>query len=282
MTITCNLKGGLGNQLFQIFTVISYALNYKHAFKFQDVELLINGKNRRITYWNTLFRDVRKLLISNSLPPFTVIKEPNFHFTPISGFVFAPGNDVCLDGYYQSYKYFKENFSTIVKMLKFDKNRENIYNQLSKTIEFNRCISLHFRIGDYKKVQHVHPILQKEYYENALAHIIEKSSDNITLNKVIYFCEDEDIDDVSDKISYLNKRFPSLTFERCTSDLNDWEQMLLMSCCAHNIIANSSFSWWGAYLNTNPNKMVCYPSKWFADGVKMDVRDLFPDEWYKI
>ena len=66
-------------------------------------------------------------------------------------------------------------------------------------------------------------------------------------------------------------------------DIPDWKQLLIMSICHHNIIANSTFSWWGAYFNTNPTKLVCYPNAWF--GIKKQnyiMNDLFPENWKKI
>jgi hypothetical protein len=65
-------------------------------------------------------------------------------------------------------------------------------------------------------------------------------------------------------------------------DLEDWEQLLMMSSCGHNIIANSTFSWWGAYLNSNPDKIVCYPETWFGPKAQHDTLDLFPEDWIKV
>ena len=73
-----------------------------------------------------------------------------------------------------------------------------------------------------------------------------------------------------------------VTFVRADSTIGDWEQMLLMASCNDNIIANSTFSWWGEYLNQTPNKHVCYPTTWFGPSAKNDVTDLFPPEWQRI
>ena len=107
---------------------------------------------------------------------------------------------------------------------------------------------MHFRLGDYKKLSEYHPIMSTEYYKKSLEYIIEKL--DYTPN-VLYFCEDHDIEDVNKTIQLLKNDFPTVEFERASNQLDDWKQMLLMSCCNHNIIANSSFSWWAAYLNAN-------------------------------
>ena len=88
---------------------------------------------------------------------------------------------------------------------------------------------------------------------------------------------------VNISIAVLQRKFPNITFVKASDELYDWEQMLLMSCCDHHIIANSSFSWWGAYFNPSKEKIVCYPSVWFGPKLAyMDVKDLFPDSWEKI
>mgnify|MGYP000378992263 CR=1 FL=1 len=94
--------------------------------------------------------------------------------------------------------------------------------------------------------------------------------------------EDNDLDDVLITIDYLKDKFKDYDFERGYNELEDWEQMLLMSCCHHNIIANSSFSWWGAYFNDWENKIVCYPSLWFGKAVNYNTKDLCPLNWIRI
>jgi hypothetical protein len=108
---------------------------------------------------------------------------------------------------------------------------------------------------------------------------ITKPNSNFT---ILYFCEDCDIDDVMVIINKLTINYPLYNFKRGLNTLEDWQQMLLMSCCHHNIIANSSFSWWSAYLNTNANKIVCYPSVWFGKVANNDTRDLCPRDWIRV
>ena len=98
----------------------------------------------------------------------------------------------------------------------------------------------------------------------------------------MYFCDEEDINDVMEKIIFLQNSFKQYEFIRGDKYLADWEQLLLMSSCHHNIIANSSFSWWAAYFNNWIDKIVCYPSVWFGPAAKHNIIDLFPNNWNKI
>ena len=164
-------------------------------------------------------------------------------------------------------------------MIGIEEMTNNLLIKLNKNKEdFNNVISLHFRLGDYKNLQHCHPLATYEYYKNSLNFIKNKDSTN-TQYKVLFFCENDDIDDVTNKINNLEKEFPHYTFVRGDNSLEDWEQLLLMSCCHHNIIANSSFSWWGAYFNSRADKIVCFPSVWFGPSCENDTKDLCPPEW---
>ena len=102
----------------------------------------------------------------------------------------------------------------------------------------------------------------------------------------MYFCEDESVEEVERMMETIKHHFPESSFGLGTKIndnlLEDWEQMLLMSMCNYNIIANSTFSWWGAYLNTNVDKIVCYPEQWFSPKANINVSDLFPEDWVPV
>ena len=278
--ITCNLMGGLGNQIFQIFATISYAMKSRNQFKFTDKDKLGGGSTTlRYTFWNSFFANLKPFLTS-TFPGLHVIREKGFQYNELLVLEMM-NRDVLLNGYFQSYKYFQENYEPICRIIGLGKMKTELLLSLDlvgRSLE--KTISMHFRLGDYKKTPEYHPIAAYEYYEGALTHIQkEKPHDDFT---VYFFCEDDDFEEVQITVDKLTNRFSRYCFVRGDNTLADWQQMLLMSCCHHNIIANSSFSWWGAYFNSRDDKIVCYPSVWFGPSAHHDTSDLCPPEWIKI
>jgi len=282
--ITCNLMGGLGNQLFQIFATIAYASKSRNRFLFLNQETLGGGGcTLRYTFWSTFLTNLKPFL-TNTLPPLNMIREKNFTYNelPLDSIT---GTNTMIHGYFQSYKYFQEHFETICKLIGLDKKKLEVLNKLGlKKEDLNNTISMHFRIGDYKKLTDFHPIAPQKYYENCLYYFNDINPG--IQYKIIYFCEDEDLEEVLKTIQPLKKVQTGYTFERGDNTLSDWEQMLYMSLCSHNIIANSSFSWWGAYFNTNKDinneRRVLYPETWFGNKSNNDTKDLCPPDWVKI
>jgi len=295
--------GGLGNQLFQIYTTISYSLKCNTNFYFINEYELNAGPNTtiRYTYWETFFQNLKSFLKDSEILEFDKYRlhESSFHYTTLP-YLNIPNNTIIeLFGYFQSFKYFDNEYEYIYKLLnihqlkillskKILQHLKNFSNEKNESIDlitnyFRDVICIHFRRGDYKKYTDTHPILPDEYYEKSLSFIISK---NNYINKVIYFCEDEDIETVNLTIEKLKHTHNNLSFQRFTDlldiNLSDWEQLLSMSLCKYFIIANSSFSWWSAYLSDNYNKIVCYPSLWFTENTQKNVNDMCPLYWNKI
>jgi hypothetical protein len=271
--ITCDLRGGLGNQLFQIFTTISYAIENKHPFNFLYSENL----GKRNTYWDSFLIALKKFTVLE-FPKMHVIQEgDNFHYVELPK-QFEEENTQ-LHGFFQSYKYFESNYNVICNLIRLEKHKTIIKEKFMHN--FDNLVSLHFRVGDYKMIQHCHPIMKFSYYKNSIQHIIQKTNNNRL--KILYFCEKCDNDYVFNIIETLNNIFPDCKFIKVDQNAQDWEQMLMMSLCQHNVIANSTFSWWGAYFNSHEDKIVCYPDIWFGPTLSyFNVNDLFPNSWTKI
>ena len=274
--------GGLGNQLFQIFTTISYSIEINNQFKFLNVKTLGSGKTTiRYTFWETLLYKLKPYLIEIIPQPIYIIRENNFKYNKL---IFDKNyKNIMIYGYFQSYKYFKNNYEIIYNLLSLELIKEKILNDYNEDLKFT--ISMHFRIGDYKNIQHIHPIMQNSYYINCLNYMKNKLNLKNQYT-IIYFCEETDMTNVLNCINYLEKEFYFFKFKFVNKNRNrkleDWEQLILMSCCNHNIIANSTFSWWGAYLNNKTDKIVCYPELWFGEKSNIDIIDLCPSEWKKI
>jgi hypothetical protein len=263
--------GGLGNQLFQIFATISYAITNEQPFCFLYEELLGN----RVTYWSNFLQYLKKFTVLN-LPEMQIIHERGFNYNEI------PYNsdlrDIKIYGYFQSYKYFENKYNSICKLIKLEEQKSEIKNKY--VYDYDKLISMHFRLGDYKNLQHFHPVMNYEYYNNCIKHIINETN-NSELT-ILYFCEKEDEHIVEETINKLRDNYTSSKFIKIDFNIDDWEQVLIMSLCKHNIIANSSFSWFGAYFNSREDKIVCYPDVWFGYAFSHNTIDLCPTTWYKI
>jgi hypothetical protein len=283
--ITCNLQGGLGNQLFQIYTTIAYAYDTNSRFFFSNIKELKSPVTDRYTYWDTFLSNLKPFLLDQELinkDNIVIVKEKGFTYNVLPlPLPISEKKIMTLQGYFQSSKYFDMFFQTINRLLKIDDHKVRLTNKYLKLINEDHPISMHFRIGDYKKLPSFYVILSINYYRAALNCILETNKVN---KKVLYFCEDQDLEDVETTITILKTEFPTLEFERADTELEDWEQLILMSLCRHNIIANSTFSWWGAYLNIYRQKMVVCPTAWFGPKLQQShkLRDLYPESWIKI
>ena len=265
------IMGGLGNQLFIIFTTIAYSLEHNMNYSIINIE-----KKRKSYFDNDLYKklplfpeifdkDLYKNLKVNdkNLKGFKTYNEPCFHYKEI------PKEDtLILFGYFQSYKYFDKYKDTIIRDL-------DILNLRKK---FNYDGFLHFRLGDYKNIE-CHPVCTIDYYIESLRDI-EENNKNIL--KFVYYFEEENRKEVEEKVDILREKFKRFSFYPIDTNMVDYQQMLSMTTLKYCIIANSSFSWWGAYLNDNPNKKVYYPKKWFEGSLSNNnTSDMIPRNWDK-
>jgi len=272
------LQGGLGNQLFQIFAGMNKAIecNSRYIFPYNKQDTHSAGGSRRPTYWDTIFSELSTYTKMNKSVP--IYRERSFNYTPLPSI--TNNQILTVIGYFQSPKYFMANYDTILTKLNIRAKQAAIR---AKYMLGPAHISLHFRIGDYATPQHTdaHPIQSVDYYIKALHAASLAAAQEQT--RVMYFYEDVDTEIVHTNILALEREFPSIKFTPRPSAMDDWEELLLMSCCDSHIIANSSFSWWGAYLNPNQHKKVYYPSVWFGKALaNHNTQDLFPDDWHRI
>jgi len=280
--ILTNLHDGLGNQLFTLFTLIATSIKQKKKF------IILNTQQNgyRNLYFNNFLSSLKTVSI-NELKKISNIRkyqEPFFHYHPIPKI----NQSMFIQGFFQSYKYFEKEFHQIIKKhviipqeikLKINNIYQNIQNQFPNHLIY----SLHIRWGDYKIFNYNHPILSEEYYLKTM-NIINKENSK---NKIfLIFCDPNDTLEIKQKFKQLNNYCIFYLADIIPSTLTDYEELWLMSKCDHHIIANSSFSWWGAYFNNKKNKKVYYPSLWFGDNLiinkKYKLKDLHPKEWIKI
>lgn len=180
-----------------------------------------------------------------------------------------------LSGYWQSEKYFK-SIECLVREKFVFRNIDNKTKALASEISSLNSVSLHIRRGDYLGHSLYSGVCTEEYYRNSVE-CLKLQIDSKQDLKFFVFSDEKDF-----ATQFVNKlNVPAAIIERNTG-IDSYKDMYLMSHCKHNIIANSSFSWWGAWLNKNPDKIIIAPKKWFGSSSDDKYKDILPENWIKI
>ena len=281
MTIRIKLTGGLGNQMFQFATGFAIAknnnvrlsldlsyINRRQLFNGFELENIFNiyskvsFLNRPLSFKSVNFKEI----LNKVDVTFYNFKEPHFHYDP--GILDIPKHSF-LDGYWQSELYFRDYAKEIKEIFNFSDKLNEQNHLISNDINNNNSISIHIRRGDFLlKQNNNHYIDLKEYYLKA----INESSKFFKNPK--YFIFSDDPSWVTDNF-VLNHPYIVVDANHGSKSFLD---MYLMSLCTSNIIANSSFSWWSAWLNNNEDKIVYAPKDWFNDK-SICTDHLIPNSW---
>lgn len=268
--------GRLGNQMFQMASTIGIAkrLGFEYSF---PLEYYLNSINSpKDSYDGCKLYDCFKLSPDIFKPVSEIVRGVEHIYTEQTfGFdeqTRSLPDGVDLHGYYQTEKYFLEYRELILSLFAFKDTITEAGSNYIETIRnqnrSSRIASIHVRRGDYATLPNHHPVCSKEYYKNSISKIKENEADV----KFIIFSDDPD---------WCRNEFFGENY--IISDLGDaYIELCAMSLCDHNIIANSSFSWWGAWLNNNPNKIVISPSKWFGPAIGKDTSDVYCKNWVKL
>lgn len=252
--ISSKLFGGLGNQMFQISAAHSLSIrnNDVSGFNFNECYTPLQGKPSNF-YKDNIFKNISVIETYDFKNHYI---ETSHQYSPI-----PYTNDLLLNGYFQSEKYFVDFKDEIMNLFYLDTYK----NEIDSFLKFDKPItSVHIRRGDYLKNPHIHPTCDLNYYKKA----IDLIGDSLFLF-------------ISDDIEWVKQNFKSENYIFSNFN-NDILEMELMSKCQNNIIANSTFSWWGAYLNKNINKKIIAPLIWFGEGGPKNYFDIIPESWIKI
>lgn len=266
--IYIKLAGGLGNQLFEIFACISCAIDRNLDYRISDIFYDTDQKKctKRHTYWENI---LDQLKINNKIiKEFDLSKYKRFNSNRREYKKIIDGDNIHLFGYFQSYKYFEKNYNKIIDILKI-REKQDIINK-KYDYDYDNICSIHFRYGDYKN--------KKKYHINLDANYFKKAVGMIDSTKYLLFYEQEDIKLIEYIINEIKKELKDksdkVEFLTIDTSIPDHEQILIMSLCKNNIIANSTFSWFAACFNQNEDKKIIQPSRVIYK--EKDLQDLSP------
>ena len=268
--IIVRLIGGLGNQMFQ-YAMARHLAEINHTALKIDLSEFENYKLHKYSLHH--FKIIEDIASEDDICAMKTIKEKHFHFDPEFREI---GDNVLLKGYWHTERYFSE-ISTIIRNEIMVKSKlENINLHLSNLIKDSNSVGLHIRRCDYVPGTYEDQILDPlklSYYLKAIEKLSEEEKE------LQFFIFSDDPGWVKD---HVKLEYPVVYVDHNTAETN-YEDLRLMSLCKHNIIANSSFSWWGAWLNRNPQKKVYAPKEWFNSNMRnINPRDIIPEAWVKV
>ena len=289
--IITHLIGGLGNQISQYAMArriarknntplkldISDFATYKlHEYKLNEFNIAAEPATQDeirqfIRNRNRIY--LRFVRTYNSLLPFTsrsYVEERFFYYDPEAEKL---SDNIYLEGYWPSEKYFLDIEDIIRQELTLKSEMDPYHKDLKKQIESTEAVRIHIRRADYVSnpvANKFHGTCSLDYYNNAVDMIRGK------MDNPHFFIFSDDPEWARD-----NLKIPCPTTLVNRVEHRDFEDLILMSTCKNHIIANSSFSWWAAWLNPRKDKQVIAPSRWFQ-GAKYDTKDMLPKSWITI
>jgi hypothetical protein len=300
--VTVMLRGGLGNQMFEYALGVALAQANKTALRLDTVWLhdrLPKKKNTCFAHFNL---DIFTL---NDTPSLTNLSQAA-QSLPVPGLwlginliitgarilagakklirertdrfdsrILEERGDLFLIGYWQSEKYFADVAEEVRKAFGFKHPLDGEAKEISRNIRSENSVSLHIRRGEYVALETIVGKTDLAYYERAASYLNERSK-TMGIEVPTFFVFSDDIEWCKEE---LKLPFPTVYLDQASAGPKDSHHLQLMSLCRHNIIANSTFSWWGAWLNANPEKIVVAPKRWYPNDTK---EDLVPERWIRM
>jgi hypothetical protein len=287
------IQGGIGNQMFQYAAgrALSLLSGQPLYLDLQDYKKYTLHHGYQLDTIFNLDVEIADVKVLNSVLGFRnqflikkLIKRPFFKFMRGSRFVIEPhfqywpkiksfSMDVYMHGYWQSEKYFQEVNDIIRADFQFHRPLDAKNALLINEVQGNSSVSVHIRRGDYLsdiKTSKIMNVCSLEYYQNALSFMCSRVVDPT------FYIFSDDIEWAKANLALPSKSF----FVDHNVGIDSYKDMQLMSGCKHHIIANSSFSWWGAWLSANADKLVIAPRTWFVN--HHSDRDLIPEKWVRL
>lgn len=287
------MVGGLGNQMFQYamylylkskFYPKDIYIDISHFYKHDIVDIYeierifkINPKTKKIFYQKNFLKDIFFRILKKILFNLNFFYEEKRNLNAEENLKRIRDKNIFFSGNWISEKYFYEIKEEVRKSFIFPKILDKKNLEIKKIIEETESVSIHVRRTDYLLEKHkvYSGLVELSYYEEAI-NIINKRIKN-----PVYFVFSDDIEWCKKNLKIAN----SIYYIDWNKGKENYRDMQLMSLCKHNIIPHSTFSWWGAWLNQNPNKMVIAPKVWFNPKYltrEINMEDIVPKDWIKI